>query len=481
VLYDDNWITIEGRTDLAFSENVGRRYEAYGWHVEHADGHDHESIAAAISSAVAEHQRPSLVVCRTHIANGAPTKHDTADAHGSPLGADEIAAAKRLQDWPVDPTFRVPDEVKSYFRERAEEGFALRLAWEEKLDRWREADSPRAELWDSLWNRTVPDDIVDRLMQQAPTEAGATRAHGGQVLQRAAEYVPSLVGGSADLSPSTKTVIKGSASVGPGEYEGRNLHYGIREHAMGAVVNGFLYHGAFRPYGATFLVFSDYMRPPLRVAGLSGLPAIHVFTHDSIFVGEDGPTHQPVEQAWALRMIPNQHVYRPADGRETALAWGMALKRTDGPTVMLLSRQTLPPIEPTVSGELADPRRGAYLVRGDERPEAILAATGSEVHLAIAAYETLAAEGKKLAVVSIPCVELFHEQPDVYRQRLFPRGVRVATIEAGVTLPWRALTGPDGLTIGIDIYGASAPSSVVAEKFGLTPEAVTAKIREWLG
>jgi transketolase len=481
VLYDANQITIEGKTDLAFSEDVGRRYEAYGWYVQHVDGHDHEQIADGIARAVAEPERPSILVCRTHIANGAPTKHDSADAHGSPLGAEEVAAAKQQADWPGEPTFRIPDPVKAYFKARAEEGSALRLAWEEKMDRWRSEDAERAALWDSIWRRKVPDDIVDRLLDEAPHKEAATRAHGGEVLQRAAALVPALVGGSADLAPSTKTIIKGSASVGPGEYTGRNLHFGIREHAMGAVLNGFLYHGAFRPYGATFLVFSDYMRPPIRLAALSSLPAIYVFTHDSVFVGEDGPTHEPIEQAWSLRDIPRLWVFRPADGRETALAWGMALKRDDGPTAMLLSRQKLPPIEPMVRGELADPRRGAYMVVGTDRPEAIVAATGSELHLAVAACDALKAEGRRLAVVSIPCVELFHEQSEVYRRRLFPAGVPVATIEAGVTWPWRALTGPDGLTIGIDTFGASAPAEVNAEKFGLTPEAVTEKIRDWLG
>jgi transketolase len=318
-------------------------------------------------------------------------------------------------------------------------------------------------------------------MRHAPTTDAATREHGAAVLQRAAEQVPCLVGGSADLAPSTKTTIKGSPSVGPGNYEGRNLHFGVREHAMGAVLNGMAYHGGLRPYGSTFLVFADYMRPSIRLAALSHLPVIYVFTHDSVFVGEDGPTHEPIEHAAALRLIPGLHVFRPADGLETALAWGMALERTDGPTALLLSRQKLPAIRREAAGPLADPRRGAYAVAGDDAPQAIVAATGSELHLAVAARTALAAEGRRIRVVSVPCLELFERQEPDYRDRLFPRGVPVATIEAGRTDPWRALAGPHGLSIGIDRYGASAPAELLAEKLGLTPELVTQRIRQWLG
>jgi transketolase len=275
-------------------------------------------------------------------------------------------------------------------------------------------------------------------------------------------------------------MIKNSPAIAANDFSGRNIHFGVREHAMGAIQNGMLYHGAFRPYGATFLVFADYMRPPIRLAALSGLPAIYIFTHDSIFVGEDGPTHEPVEQAFSLRLIPGLHVYRPADGKETALAWGMALARANAPTALLLSRQKLPPVERKVSGDLADMKRGAYLVVGAEKPDAILAATGSELELALAARQALVEDGKKVNVVSIPCLEQFEEQDSVYRQRLFPQGVPVATIEAGLSGPWRGIAGPDGLTIGIDTFGASAPAGVIAKNFGFTPEAVTEKIRDWL-
>jgi transketolase len=299
-------------------------------------------------------------------------------------------------------------------------------------------------------------------------------------MQVAAKHVPALIGGSADLAPSTKTLLTGSPSVAPGRFEGRNLHFGIREHAMGAMLNGILYHGAFRPYGATFLVFSDYMRPAIRLAALSHLPAIYVFTHDSIFVGEDGPTHEPIEHVAALRLIPNLHVFRPADALETAVAWGAALARTDGPTALVLTRQNLPAIEREATGELADPRRGAYLIAGDARADAVAIATGSELQFAVAARRALAADGLKLNVVSAPCLEIFARQDESYRQRLLPPDLPVASIEAGRTDPWRAWTGPDGLNIGIDRYGASAPAEVIAEKLGFTTESVTRRVHDWL-
>ena len=481
VLYDDNRITIEGETSLAFSEDVARRYEAYGWHVQWVDGHDAPAVDGAIAAALAEGERPSLIGCRTHIAHGAPNKQDTADSHGAPLGADEIRAAKQAAGWPLEPAFHVPDEVRAFFAGRAGEGAAARAEWERGMAGWRSGNAELAGEWDAVWERSVPSDLTATLMESAPSDDGATRAHGGAVLQKAAERVPGLVGGSADLAPSNKTVIKGSPSIGPGEFSGRNLHFGVREHAMGAMVNGMLYHGAFRPYAGTFLVFSDYMRPSIRLAALAGLPAIYVFTHDSIFVGEDGPTHQPIEHAAALRLIPNLRVFRPADGHETALAWGLALERVDGPSALLLTRQKLPAIRRDVQGELGDPRRGAYMVSGDDDPQAILAATGSELHLAVTAAETLAAEGKRVRVVSIPCLELFFEQDPDYRAHLFPQGVPVATIEAGRTDPWRSLAGHDGLTIGIDRFGASAPAGTVAEKLGLGSETVTERIRAWVG
>ncbi|HKQ63254.1 MAG TPA: transketolase [Candidatus Polarisedimenticolaceae bacterium] len=481
VCYDDNHVTIEGDTKLAFSEDVGRRYEAYGWHVQHVDGHDHEAIARAASAALAEEARPSLIVCRTHIAHGAPTKQDSAESHGAPLGAEEVRRTKELAGWPLEPTFLVPDEVRAFFKARAEEGAALRIAWESRLEEWQREHTELAESWDAICRRRVPADIVDRLLAGAPSSAAATRSHSSAVIQQAAALVPAMAGGSADLAPSTNTLIQGAPSIARGEFAGRNLHFGVREHAMGAIVNGFGYHGTFRAYGATFLIFSDYMRPAIRLAALSHLPSIFVFTHDSVFLGEDGPTHEPIEHLWALRAIPHLRLFRPADGLETALAWGQALARADGPSAIVLTRQKLPAIRREATGELADPRRGGYLVAGDDRPQAIVAATGSELQLAVGARERLAQGGKRLNVVSIPCYEILVEQDSAYRERLFPAGVPIATIEAGRSDPWRQLSGPTGLNIGIDRFGASAPAEVIAEKLGFTVDAVTARLREWLG
>jgi len=480
VLYDDNGISLDGKTSLSFSEDVPARYAAYGWHVQKVDGHDHDRVAAAIDVAIAERARPSLIACKTHIGYGAPHKQDTAEAHGSPLGPEEAKAAKLALGWPVEPAFLVPDDVKDFFRARAAEGAALRTGWEQRFAQWAHANPVKAAQWDAIWTRSVPDDLVATLLAAAPVSEAATREHGRAVLQKAAELVPGLAGGAADLASSTFTVIKGGGDIGPGSFDGRNIHFGVREHAMGAIVNGIAYHGAFRPFGSTFLVFSDYMRGAMRVAALSKLPVVFVFTHDSIFVGEDGPTHEPIEQVASIRLIPNVQLWRPADGVETALAWGMALERKDGPSVLVLCRQKLPPIErPLRIGE-RELRRGGYLVAGDAKPHAIVAATGSELHLALGARAQLAPRGVKLNVVSIPCVEVLNAQDAAYRHALFPEGVPVATVEAGLTDPWRALTGATGLALGIDHYGASAPGAVNAEKFGFTVSAVTDKIAAWL-
>jgi transketolase len=480
VLYDDNRITIEGSTDLAFSEDVCRRYESYGWHVQSVErGDDVDAVARALDAAVAETERPSLIRCRTRIADGAPTKQGTAEAHGSPLGEEEARATKQALGWPLEPAFLVPGDVRQHFQAAAGRGAGERRAWEDGFARWRQRNPDKAREWDETHSRRVMRDISESLLRHAPDGPGATRAHAGKVLERAAELVPQLVGGSADLAPSTLTLLARSSSVSRGRFEGRNLHFGVREHAMGGILNGMLYHGRFRPYGATFLVFSDYMRPSIRLAALSGLPAIYVFTHDSIFLGEDGPTHEPIEHAFALRLIPNLWVYRPADGFECALAWGQALERLAGPTAILLTRQKVPAIERTATGELADPRRGGYRVAGDGRADVVLAATGSELHLAVAAGRQLAGDGRRADVVSIPCLERFLVEDEAYRERLIPPGVPLVTIEAGRTAPWSVL-GRDALHIGIDRFGASAPAEVLAGELGFTPEKVTARIREWL-
>lgn len=479
VLYDSNRITIEGSTDLAWSEDVGKRYEAYGWHVEHVDGHDHDAIAAALDRALAETGRPSLLVCETVIAKGAVEKEGSEEAHGSPLGEEEVRRTKERADWPHEP-FHVPDRVRDYFRERAAEGAALRTGWEARFAEWREREPALAAAWDAVVEGRVPGDIVDRLVAAAPAGSGATRQHGAKVLAKAAELVPALVGGSADLAPSTLTLLPETTSIHRGSFDGRNLHFGVREHAMGAVLNGIAYHGGFRPFGSTFLVFSDYMRPSIRIAALARLPVVYVFTHDSIHVGEDGPTHQPIEQAASLRLIPNLVVFRPADGAETALAWGKALERRDGPTAILLTRQKLPPLKGPAGLPVADASRGGWVVADAEAPEAVLAATGSEVHLALEARRELAAAGRRIRVVSVTSLELLLDQDRSFRESLFPKGVPVATIEAGRTDPWRVLAGIDGWTFGIDTFGASAPGAVVAEHLGLTAGAVARAVLERL-
>ena len=496
VYYDDNRITIDGKTGITMSEDVGHRYEAYGWHVQRVDGHDHDAIAGATDAALGERGRPSLIVCRTHIAHGAPTKQDTAEAHGAPLGAAEVRATKEALGWPLEPEFRVPDDVRALFAARREEGTALRTGWEHRLKEWRASHPERAAEWDAL-HQPPPRDLVAQLLEAAPAKADATRGHGAAILKRAAELVPALVGGAADLASSTKTVVPGSPLIAAGSWEGRNLAFGVREHGMGAICNGLAYHGSFRPFASTFLIFSDYMRPSIRLAALSKLPVLYVFTHDSIFLGEDGPTHQPVEHVWLLRLIPGLDVWRPADAAETAVAFGLALLRRDGPSAVLLTRQKVPLVPRPPSGadeqSLGSPSKGASIVAagpgaadaalqgtGAGAPHAVIVATGSELSLAVAARDRLAGEGRHLRVVSAPCLELFLRQDEAYRRKLLPDGVPVVTIEAGRTEPWRALSGPGGLNIGVDTFGASAPAEALAERYGLTAAAVAERIRAWM-
>lgn len=482
-IYDDNRITIEGETELAFSEDVGKRYEAYGWFVQRIDGHDHGQIRAALDKALAEKDRPSFIVARTHIAHGAPNAKDTAEAHGAPLGKEEIALTKKAMGWDPDKHFHVPSEVKALFREREEDLRAERKAWDERFAAWRSANAQRASELDRFEARHVPEDLYAQLLAKLPQKDDATRNLSNAVQQVVAELVPSLVGGSADLAPSTKTLIKGSASVAAKSFEGRNLHFGIREHGMGAICNGLALSGGFIPYGATFLVFSDYMRPSVRLSALGELPCIWIFTHDSIFLGEDGPTHQPVEHVWALRLIPELAVVRPADALEVAAAWAIALSRKEAPTAFALTRQKIPSIARDAGFDPKDALRGAYVAREATggAPDLVLLATGSEVHLAMGARERLEQRGRKVRVVSAPCLEVFAAQDAAYRDAVLPRGVRRVSIEAGVTDPWRRWIGEDGLAIGLDRYGASAPDKVLAQKLGFTVDAVTERIAAWLG
>ena len=480
VLYDDNHITIDGSTSIAFSDDTAKRFEAYGWQVQRVDAYDHGAIAGALERATGEATRPSLIICRSHIGYGAPKKQDTAHAHGEPLGPEEALAAKRALGWPESPAFLVPPEVRTRFAARREELSAERSAWGASLARWRAADPARAERWESFIERAVPGGLVERLCETAPAQAGATRVHGNAVLQRAAALVPGLVGGSADLETSNRSRIAGSPSVTATDFSGRNIHFGVREHAMTAVCNGLALAGGWVPYSASFLTFTDYARPAIRLASLMRLRAVFFYTHDSIFLGEDGPTHQAVEQLASLRLIPNLLVIRPADGLETAAAWGLALERTEGPTLLALSRQTLPALARPASFAPGDLRRGASLLRDSDARDAItLVATGSEVGVAVDAAERLATVGLAVRVVSMPAPQLFQRQDEAWRRHLLPPGGRRVSIEAGVTDGWRALVGERGLAIGLDRFGESAPAEVLAEHFGLTGEAVAKRVREW--
>jgi transketolase len=476
-IYDDNKITLDGDLSESMSEDVKKRFDAYGWLTISIDGHDHEQIAKAYDEALAETKRPVLILARTHIGNGAPNKHDTHKVHGEPLGAKEMEATRKNLGWPLDKTFYVPDEVRALWQSRIEELKGVYNAWKKHEGEWKSANPEAAALYAKIHDKSIPADLLDQLAAAAPKELDATRSLAGVVLQKAAELVPSLVGGDADLSGSTKTALKGSDKVLPGAFGGKNLRFGIREHAMGAVANGLSLYGMFIPFTATFLTFSDYMRPTIRLAALTKNNAIHVFTHDSIFLGEDGPTHQPVEHVASLRMIPNVDVWRPGDPIECAAAWAAAITRQDGPTEIILSRQKVDPYGATPKA--SDAAKGGYIVAKEEggAPEVTIMATGSEVGLAVQVANALKADGRRVRVVSFPCLEVFARQDAAYQASVLPKEGKRVSIEAGITLGWRALVGNDGLTIGIDHYGASAPAKILAEKFGLTAPQITAKVR----
>ncbi len=480
LIYDQNGITLDGGLDESMTEDVARRFDAMGWHTESIDGHDHGQIAAAYDRAVAGNGKPTLILARTHIGHGAPNKHDTHKVHGEPLGKDEVAATRKALGW-TDETFFVPDDVKSLWAQRGETLAKQRAAWDAKAAEWRAHHPELAQTWDAMRERRVPEDILDQLAAAAPQKIDATRALAGSILQRAAALVPSLVGGDADLGGSTKTPIKDSPKVMPGSFAGRNLRFGIREHAMGSLANGMALYGLFIPFTATFLTFSDYMRPAVRLAALSEVQAVHVFTHDSVFLGEDGPTHQSVEHVSALRLIPNVHVWRPADGVECAAAWASALTRTSGPTEIVLSRQKVEAL-PEGTAKPSDAARGGYVVLKEDggAPEVVFLATGSEVGLAVAAAKELAKDGTRARVVSLPCLEVFDAQDASYRASVIPAEGRRVSIEAGRTDLWRGRVGEGGLCVGVDHFGASAPAPVLAEKYGLTAPQVAQRVREWL-
>jgi len=476
--YDDNSITIDGPTSLSYSDNVPLRFEAYGWHVQQVDGHDMPAIDGAIRAAQTVLDCPSLIICRTHIAYGSPHMQDSAEAHGAPLGEAEVRLTKQALGLPPDEQFWVPGDVLSRDRSAVSRGSQMQTAWDELFTRYRLEHS---ELAASLEQALSPGGKPPAGWEAAlptwePGTSLATRSASGKVLDAIAPRIPTLIGGSADLTPSNNTRPKGAVDITPGDFRGRYIRFGVREHAMGAILNGLAVHGGLFPYGGTFLVFSDYMRPAVRLAALMKAPSIFVWTHDSVGVGEDGPTHQPVEHAAALRAIPGLTVIRPADANETAAAWHYALTHRDGPVALLLSRQNLPVLPHTpAQAVVALLARGAYVVvdAPDGKPDVILIATGSEVSVAAAARDLLAQQGIQARVVSMPSWELFDAQDVAYRDSVLPADVRArVAVEAGVTMGWERYVGLDGAIVGINRFGESGKGPAVMAHLGITAENV---------
>jgi len=478
VMYDDNNISIDGPTDLSYSDNVPERFAAYGWHVQQVDGHDMQAIDDAVAAAREETQRPSLIACRTHIGLGSPGQ-DTAKVHGSPLGEEGVKKTKEYFGWNPEVRFHVPEQVGDYFEEFNTEGVKSRAEWGEMVASYRAAYPELAEDWDRYVRGELTPDWENFLHEFTNEKPMATRVASGTVLNAVAPHLPTLVGGSADLTPSNNTRPQDAMDISPGDFSGSYIHFGVREHGMGSIMNGLALHG-LRPYGGTFLIFSDYTRPTIRLAAMMGIPVVYVFTHDSIGLGEDGPTHQPVEQLTSLRTIPNLLVIRPADGNETAAAWKVALNRGNGPTALVLTRQGLPQYSPVDNGL----ERGAYVLReaSGGKPDVVLISTGSEVSITMTAAEELEIQGIMTRVVSMPSWELFDAQEEVYQESVLPAGVPRLAIEAGVTLAWkRYLDGSRDLAIGVDRYGASAPYKEIYEQYGLTPERVVEAVKKIVG
>ncbi len=476
-IYDDNHITIEGDTELAFSEEVGHRFEAYGWHVQRVDGNNLPQMREALNNARAETLRPSIIIARTHIAEGSPNKHDTAGAHGSPLGLEEVKLTRQNLGWP-DQDFYVPAEALAHFRQAIERGKAAQADWQRRFEAYSAAYPDLAALWKTVMSGDLPEGWDAEIpVFKADDPPAATRVSSGKVINAIAAKLPTLIGGAADLAPSTDTLMKGIADYGT-QSAGRNMHFGVREHGMGSALNGMALHGGVIPYGATFLIFSDYMRPAIRLACLMGQRVIYVFTHDSIGLGEDGPTHQPVEQLSALRAIPNISVIRPCDGNETAEAWRAALTRRDGPTALVLTRQNVPQLDRSEYAPASGLQRGAYILADapDGQPDIILMASGSEVSLITGAAKQLAGQGIHARVVSMPSMELFNRQPQEYRDSVLPPTVtKRLAVEAAAPMSWYRYVGLEGDVVGVERFGASAPYKTLMEKYGLTVENVTAR------
>ncbi len=490
-LYDDNYISLDGETRLSFSEDVKKRFEAVRWHVQSIDGHDRAAVRKAIKKAQKVTDRPSLIMARTVIGWGSPRFHGTSRAHGEPLGADEVKATKAALGWPQEPTFYISDEVRAEFARKTKKLARAHKNWEKGFAEWRARNPELAAQWDTYWHHRLPEGFELQLVEAAKSDKpAATRDLSNQAIQKLAAIAPFVVGGAADLSTSTKTNIKDGGNIVRAKerpdqppaldvFKGRNLYFGVREHSMGAELNGMTLYGSWRVYGSTFLIFSDYMRPAIRLAALMNIPTIFAYTHDSVFLGEDGPTHQSIEQLWSLRLIPNMTLWRPADGAESAMAWAWAAKNNAGPQVLVFTRQKLDLI-PRNDG--FDPHviwRGAYVLDKYADGDITLIATGSEVSLAIKTADLLRGTGMSARVVSAPSLDLFDRQDQAYRNSVLPDRSRAVAIEAGRSSGWYKYVNHDALVIGIDRFGASAPYEQIAEHLGFTPGKVAERIREW--
>ena len=482
--YDDNHISIEGSTQLAFTEDRAKRFEAYGWFVQKVeDGNNLEAIDAAIRAAQAERGRPSIIMVHTHIGYGSPNKHDSAEAHGSPLGKDEVALTKKNLGWPLEPAFLVPDEARAHFRLALAKGAEAESEWQGKLEAYRKAFPDLAAEWDRYTRGELTPGWQAKIPVFSHTDKPmATREASGKVLNAISPVLPTLLGGSADLAPSTNTLIKTEKAFEPGSFGGRNFHFGVREHAMAGLLNGMALSGLI-PYGATFFVFSDYLRPSLRLAALMDAHSIFVLTHDSVFLGEDGPTHEPVEHLMACRVIPHLSTIRPADANETAVAWRVALEHK-GPVALVLTRQALPILDRTKYGAADGLEKGAYILADTQgkNPELILIATGSEVAPTLEAFQKLSAEGIAVRLVSMPSWDLFEKQPQSYKDEVLPPAVTARlAVEAGVSFGWERYVGTQGAVHGINRFGASAPYKIIAEKLGFTGEHIARLAHDLLG
>jgi transketolase len=481
-IYDSNRITIEGNTDLTFdTEDVGKRFESYGWSVFETDGHNMAEIESAIEKARKDQEKPSLIIAKTHIAHGSPNKHDTASSHGSPIGEEEIRLTKKNLGFPEDEDFVVEQPVYEFFASRTEELKNEAVEWRSLFKNFENTKPEKAELWKKYFSKTS-DEMIDELSVEFETgKSLATRASSGMIIQKLAELVPNLIGGSADLAPSNKTYINGLGDWNADSFSGRNIHYGIREHAMAGIMNGMALHGGIIPFGGTFLVFSDYMRPSIRLSALMGLQVIYVFTHDSIFVGEDGPTHQPIEHTMALRLIPGLTVIRPSDANECLEAWKIALKR-NSPTALILTRQGLETIDRKKFTSDKELDKGAYILAGEgEDSDSIIFASGSEVNLALEVRKILLEKNHKSRIISVPSWEIFFEQGENYINAILDQSIKTRlAVEAGYGTGWEKFVGLEGEIHSIDRFGASAPAKVLAEKYGFTTEAVVKHVEDLL-